>query len=146
MLPNHFFGLDVEVVKELLPLGDAVVGAGVTLATALITYIVGRRRNRAEVDNLQAEKKSIEAASGVSTAEAAQVLSEAAAMAVKPLIDRVKEQAEEIRFLNERVVWHRNQLDDLRTHCAHLAAENELLKAKFRLQGESIPELPTEEE
>lgn len=136
--------VDGEVVSQLLPLGDSILGAGVTLVTALFTYVVGRKRATAEVDNLRAEKKSIEAASGVSTAEAAQIISEAAAATVSPLLERIKEQREEIEFLTERSVDYRNQLDAMRTHAARLAAENELMRRKFMLQGEPVPELPKE--
>lgn len=135
---------DLEVVKELLPLGDALIGAVVTLLTAGFTYLIGRRRQTAEVSNLQAEKKSIEAAAGMSHAEASQTLSEAAAMAVQPLIDRIKDQKEEITYLTERLVEKRKLLDEQRTTHARISAENELLKAKFRLQGEVPPELPPE--
>jgi cell shape-determining protein MreC len=137
-----YVSLDTEIVSQLLPLGDSVIGALVTLATALFTYVIGRRRNRAEVDNLQAEKKSIEAASGVSTAEAAQIISEAAAATVQPLVSRVQEQQKEIKYLTERVTWKRAELDRLRTENATLKSENMLLKSRFRLQGETPPELP----
>lgn len=139
-----YFALDSEVVSNLLPLGDSIVGALVTLATALLTYIVGRRRSRVEVDNLQAEKKSIEAASGVSTAEAAQIISEAAAATVQPLVERVREQREEIKYLTEQLVDHRYKNDALRTTVARLSAENQLMRKKFSLQGETPPELPPE--
>lgn len=137
-----YVSLDTEIVSQLLPLGDSVIGAFFTLATALFTYVIGRRRNRAEVDNLQAEKKSIEAASGVSTAEAAQIISEAAAATVQPLVSRVQEQQKEIKYLTERVTWKRAELDRLRTENATLMSENMLLKTKYRLQGETPPELP----
>lgn len=140
----YILALEPDMLKDLLPLGDAIVGAVVALATSLFTYVVGRRRSRAEVDNLQAEKKSIEAASGLSTAEAAQVISEAAAATVQPLIDRVHQQQEEIKYLTDRVVWKRGQLDLLRTENAKLKAENELFRQRMRLQGETPPELPPE--
>lgn len=139
---QHFDSMDTEIVSQLLPLGDSVIGAVVALATALFTYVVGRRRNRVEVDNLQAEKKSIEAASGLSTAEAAQIISEAAAATVQPLVSRVQEQQKEIKYLTERLTWKRSELDRIRTENAHLRSENELLKNRFRLQGETPPELP----
>jgi predicted nuclease with TOPRIM domain len=139
---QHFDSMDTEIVGQLLPLGDSVIGAVVAVATALFTYVVGRRRNRVEVDNLQAEKKSIEAASGLSTAEAAHIISEAAAATVQPLVSRVQEQQKEIKYLTERLTWKRSELDRIRTENAHLRSENELLKHRFRLQGETPPELP----
>lgn len=139
---QQFDSMDSEIVSQLLPLGDSVIGAAVTIATALFTYVVGRRRNRVEVDNLQAEKKSIEAASGLSTAEAAQIISEAAAATVQPLVSRVQEQQKEIKYLTDRLTWKRSELDRIRTENAQLRSENELLKNRFRLQGETPPELP----
>jgi small-conductance mechanosensitive channel len=142
MQPSDFLSaIDSEVVSQLLPLGDSIIGAGVTLLTALFTYLVGRRRSAQEVQNLQAEKESIEAASGVSTASAAQIISEAAAATVSPLLSRIKEQREEIEFLTGKNVDYRNQLDELRTEIAKTAAQNELMRRKFMLQGEIPPEL-----
>jgi NAD-dependent DNA ligase len=140
----YLLAVEPEMVKELLPLGDAVVGAVAAIIGSIFTYILGRRKSSQEVENLQAEKKSIEAASGLSTAEAAQVISEAAAAMVQPLIDRVHQQQEEIKYLTDRVVWKRGQLDELRTLNAKLRAENELYRQKFKLQGETPPELPPE--
>lgn len=145
MQPYYFLAVELEVVKELLPLGDALIGAAVTLVTAFITYLIGRAKNKAEVSNLQAEKKSIEAASGVSTAEAAQIISEAAAATVQPLTERIREQREEIKELNATIVELKFQLDSMRNHAARVASENLLMRRKFELQGESIPELPPEE-
>jgi hypothetical protein len=142
----YLLAVEPEMVKELLPLGDAVIGAIAAIIGSAFTYILGRRKATQEVENLQAEKKSIEAASGLSTAEAAQVISEAAAAMVQPLIDRVHQQQEEIKYLTDRVVWKRGQLDELRTANAKLRAENELYRQKFRLQGETPPDfdLPPE--
>lgn len=141
-MQQHFESLDTDIVSQLLPLGDSIIGAGITLVTALFTYVIGRRKNQQEVENLQAEKKSIEAASGVSTAEAAHIISEAAAATVQPLIARVREQQEEIKYLTSRVIWKRSELDRLRSENARLRSENELLKNRFRMQGETPPELP----
>lgn len=138
MQEDHFFqALDSGVVEQLLPLGDSIIGALVTLATAAITYGIGKARSKAEVENLQAEKKNIEAATGVTTADAAKVISEAAAATVQPLIERIKEQRSEI-------TEYRDECDNLRTQNARLLAENELMRTKFKLQGETPPELPSQ--
>lgn len=52
---------------------------------------------------MEAEKKSIEATSNVTSAEAAQIISAAAAATVQPLVERVREQGEEIKIL-KRVI------------------------------------------
>lgn len=138
---HYLLAVDVEMVKELLPLGDALVGGFVTLAVAGFTYVIGRRKATAEIDNLQAEKKSIEAASGFSTAQAAQVISEAAAATVGPLTERLKDQREEIKDLTNRNVAKRHLIDELKTQLAETKAENILLRRKFELQGEKPPEI-----
>lgn len=144
MQPLFWLAMDMGVVKELLPLGDALVGALVTLMTAGFTYLIGRRRQSAEVSNLQAEKHTIEAAAGMSHAEALQTLSEAAVYVAAPLKERVKEQQQEIKYLSERLVCKRTEMDKMRTEMATLKAENELMRTKFKLQGEVPPELPPE--
>lgn len=130
------------IISDVLPAGNELLVAIVSLSASVLTYIVGRAKNKAEVENLKAEKKSIEAASGVSTAEAASVISKAAASTIQPLMQRVAEQAEEIKFLTDRNVSYRNELEIYRTQMAKMAAENLLMKEKFRLQGEEVPELP----
>lgn len=139
-MSDHLFGID-GVVDQLLPLGDSIIGAAVTLVTAGITYAVGRARTKAEVDNLMAEKKAIEAATGVSTAEAAQVISEAAAATVQPLLDRIRQQREEILYFNERHAYYLNEIEKVRTEKARTDSENALLKRQLILLGEPIPTL-----
>lgn len=140
-MSDHFFGLDPGIVDQLLPLGDSILGATVTLLTAGITYAVGRAKTKAEVDNLMAEKKAIEAATGVSTAEAAQVISEAAAATVQPLLDRIRQQREEILYFNERHAYYLNEIEKIRTDKAKVESENALLKRQLILLGEPIPTL-----
>jgi hypothetical protein len=137
---QDYVSMDGEIISELLPLGDALVGAGVTLATALFTYLIGRRRAQAEIGNLLAEKKSIEAASGVSTAEAAQIISEAAAATVQPLMERVREQRLEIKELTQLSSERRIIIERLRDELAEMRSENQLLRNRFKLQVETPPE------
>lgn len=146
MPPYYFLAVDLEVVKELLPLGDTLVTGVLTVITPVITYFLGRKRQKQEIENLQAEKKSIEAASGLSTAEAAQVISEAAAATVQPLIDRVHRQQDEIKYLTDRLVWKRGQMDEMRTDLAKLRAELELYRQKQKLQGKPLLEFTPEDE
>lgn len=118
--------MDAEILSQLLPLGDSVIGAGVTIFTALFTYIIGRRRAHQEL-------KSLEAASGVSTAEAAQILTQAAAATVQPLLERLKEQREEIKELSKLSSDRRYELDLLRTELAEVKAENEIIRRQLLL-------------
>lgn len=143
-MQDHFFSLEPGVIEQILPLGDSIIGAFVTLLTAGATYAIGRARRNAELDNLKAEKRSIEAASGVSTAEAAQVISEAAAATVQPLLDRIREQRQELKYYVDRNTYYLQELDKVRAELARVQAHNELMKRKFFLQGETIPELPKE--
>lgn len=143
-MSDHFLGIDPGVIQQLLPLGDSIVSASVTLLTAGITYAVGRSRTKAEVDNLMAEKKAIEASVGVTTAEAAHVISEAAAATVQPLLERLREQREEIKFFNERYTKTLNEMDILRNTNARIQSENALLRRQLILLGEEIPTLTEE--
>lgn len=142
-MSNHF-SLDPDVIGQLLPLGDAAIAAFITIVGSVVTYYLGKGKTKQEIDNLKAEKTKIEAASGYTTAEAAQVITAAAANTVSPLLERIKEQREEIKFLTERNVFYRNEIDDVKTHAARLAAENELLRERFKLRGETPPILPPE--
>lgn len=139
-----------ELLEGLLPLGEPLIQAVVTVVTAVFTYLVGRRGRKQELENLQAEKKSIEAASGVSTAEAAQIISQAAAETVKPLLDRLQELREENSRQDEEILEketsirnYKIELEDLKSHAASLAMQNRLMREKFKLQGEVPPEFPT---
>lgn len=143
-MSDHFFGIDPGVIGQLLPLGDSILGTAVTLLTALITYGVGRSRAKAEVDKIYSEKKAIEAASGVSTAEAAQIISEASAAVVQPLLDRIRQQREELMHYSERHIYYLNEIEKVRTERARIDSENALLKRHLILLGETIPTLPPE--
>ncbi len=141
-----------ELFEGLLPLGEPLIQAVVGIVTAVFTYLVGRRGRKQELENLQAEKKSIEAASGVSTAEAAQIISQAAAETVKPLLDRLQELREENTRQDEELLEketairnYKIELEDLKSHAAKLAMQNRLMREKFKLQGEIPPELPSRE-
>jgi predicted nuclease with TOPRIM domain len=140
-----------ELLGGLLPLGDPIITGIFGLVTVLLGWVFGRRKQRQEIDNLQAEKKSIEAASGVSQAEAAQIIAQAAAETVRPLLERLQELREEnarlddeILHLNTSVRNLRIENEELRTHSAKLAVENKLMREKFKLQGDIVPELPPE--
>lgn len=143
-MSDHFLGIDSGIIDQLLPLGDSILGAAVTLMTAGITYAVGRSRTKAEVDKLMSEKKAIEAVAGVSTAEAAHVISEAAAATVQPLLDRIRQQREEILYFNERHAYYLNEIEKIRTDKARVESENALLKRQLILLGEPIPTLTEE--
>lgn len=145
-----FLGAE-DLLGGLLPLGDPIVTGIFGLVTVLLGWVFGRRKNNQEVDNLKAEKKSIEAASGVSQAEAAQIIAQAAAETVRPLLERLQELREENAELDEEIL-HLNtsvrnlriENEELRTHATKLAVENKLMREKFKLQGDVIPELPPE--
>lgn len=137
--------MDPEILSQLLPMGDSAVTAAVTIFTAVFTYAAGRRKGNQEIQNMQAEKRGIEASSEVTTAEAAQIISAAAAATVQPLVERVREQREEIKRLSAKNLELIYESDSLRTKMAEMKAENELMKRKFIFQGEIPPTLPLEE-
>lgn len=139
-----------ELLEGLLPLGEPLIGAAVTLAGLVSTYLIGRKRSKQDLENLQAEKKSIEAASGVSTAEAASIISQAAAETVKPLLERIKEYRAENEELENTLLEretairsYKMDIEELRTDRAKMAVENKLMKERLRLLGESPPEIPS---
>lgn len=134
--------LDSDIVSQLLPLGDSIVGAFVTLVTAFFTYLIGKKRSEIELRSVKEEKDGIEAAAGISTVEAAKIISEAAATSVQPLVERVREQRQEMKYLSERLTESTQLVSTLRNDLATAQAENELLKNRFRLRGETPPELP----
>ena len=136
--------LSAELLDVLLPLGDPLVTGLVTILTIILTRIFTRREQKAKVDNLQAEKKSIEAASGVSAAEAAQIISQAAAETVRPLLDRIRELREENADQDIQILNLKTALDKERQFHARYQAENKLLREHLKMQGLNIPELPPE--
>lgn len=102
----HFdpVAMDSELIAQILPAGDTAVTAAMTIFTAVFTYMVGRKKGNQELLNMEAEKKGIEARSGVTSAEAAQIIAAAAAATVQPLVERVREQREEIKLLKETII------------------------------------------
>lgn len=133
-----------ELLGGLLPLGEPIVTGMFALVTVLLGWVFGRNKNKQEVENLRAEKRSIEAASGVSQAEAAQIISDAAVASVKPLLDRLKEYREENEELDDKILALKHENQQLKTHVARLESENELMRENFKLRGNKIPELPSE--
>lgn len=66
----------------------------VALIASIFSFIAGRRKGSAEIENLKSEKK-------VSEAEAARVLAEAAAQIVSPLLERLRSLQEEVNSLTQ---------------------------------------------
>lgn len=138
-----FLGAE-DLLGGLLPLGDPIVTGIFGLVTVLLGWVFGRRRNNQELDNLKAEKKSIEAASGVSQAEAAQIIAQAAAETVRPLLERLQEYREENEEQDEKIFELKRENKELKTHNSTLEAELQLIREQLKLQGALIPELPSE--
>lgn len=128
----YLFLADIEVFKELLPLGDTIIGGIVTLATGVLTYFVGRKRSTQEVDNLKAEKRSVEATAFASNADAIKTLTESASAMVGPLTERLRVQSEEMKFMNEEKVFLKEELERIKTEYSFLKEENERLKSERR--------------
>jgi hypothetical protein len=138
-----FLGAE-DLLGGLLPLGDPIVTGIFGIVTVLLGWVFGRRKNNQEVDNLKAEKKSIEAASGVSQAEAAQIIAQAAAETVRPLLERLQEYREENEEQDEMILELKRENKELKTRNSTLEAEMQLIREQLKLQGASIPELPPE--
>lgn len=122
------------------------------VALAVVSYFLGRKRNKAEISKLEGEKKSVEAAAGLSTAEAASIISRAAADVVQPLTNRIRElqqesllrdqrYAEEIRRLQNHVRELTEENVKLKTEVAHLKANVTLLAKPHELAHETTKRL-----
>lgn len=138
-----------DYVIPLLQIFGPILG-GVILA--VVTYFLGKRKNRAEIDKLVGEKKSVEAAAGLSTAEAASIISRAAADVVQPLTNRIRElqqeslareqrNAEEVRRLQFHITELTKENVKLKTQLAHLEARLALLSKPSELASETSKRL-----
>lgn len=114
-----------EYVIPLLQIFGPIFGA---LTLALVTYFIGKSKNKAEINKLEGEKKSVEAAAGLSTAEAASIISRAAADVVEPLTNRIRELQQESLARDAR---HADEIRRLQVHIGELTRENVQLKTKL---------------
>lgn len=114
-------------MAEWVPLMQIIgpILGGLTLS--IVTYFLGRKRNRAEISKLEGEKKNVEAAAGLSTAEAASIISRAAADVVQPLTNRIRELQQDSLERDRR---HSEELRRLQNHLAEVTEENVKLKTK----------------
>lgn len=138
-----FLGAE-DLLGGLLSLGDPFIAGVFSIIAVVLGWAFGRRKSNQEVDNLKAEKKSIEAASGVSQAEAAQIIAQAAAETVRPLLERLQEYREENEEQDQKILELKRENKELKTHNSTLEAEMQLIREQLKLQGTSIPELPSE--
>lgn len=119
-------------MPEILTLLIQVVAPTVAV---IVSYLFGKKRQKAEVDRLQGEKKNLEAAAGLSTAEAASIISRAAADVVQPLTNRIRELQEEAKSLADRHAEEMRSLvakyAELEAHVAVVTRENIELKSKI---------------
>lgn len=129
-----------EILEHILPLSETALSAVLAAGSVIFTYVIGRKKSQAELENLKQEKKNMQASSDVSTAEAASIVSSAAATTVQPLLERIKEQREDIKFLTDRNVSLRDEVDTLRITAARLRSENEILSAKLKVH-DNLPEV-----
>lgn len=138
-----------DYVIPLLQIFGPIIGG---IALAVITYFLGRNKNRAEISKLEGEKKNVEAAAGLSTAEAASIISRAAADVVEPLTNRIRElqqdslareqrNAEEVRRLQFHITELTKENVKLKTQLAHLEAKLALLSKPSELANETSKRL-----
>jgi phage shock protein A len=112
-----------EWIPLLQVIGPILGGA----VLAIISYFLGIKKNRAEIAKLEGEKKSVEAAAGLSTAEAASIISRAAADIVQPLTNRIRELQQDSLARDQR---HAEEIRGLQLHIGNLTEENVKLKTK----------------
>lgn len=138
-----------DYVIPLLQFFGPLLGGSIL---AIVTYLLGRRKNRAEISKLEGEKKSVEAAAGLSTAEAASIISRAAADVVQPLTARIRElqeeslardrrNTEEVRKLQSHIMQLTKENVNLKTKLAHLEAKLALLEKPGELAVETSKRL-----
>lgn len=113
-----------EYVIPLLQILGPILG-GIVLA--FVSYFLGRRKNQAEISKLEGEKKNVEAAAGLSTAEAASIISRAAADVVEPLTNRIRELQQESLARDKK---HAEEISRLQFHINEVTRENVQLKTK----------------
>lgn len=138
-----FLGAE-DLLGGLLSLGDPIIAGVFSIAAVVLGWAFGKRKSNQELDNLKAEKRSIEAASGVSQAEAAQIIAQAAAETVRPLLERLQEYREENEEQDQKILELKRENKELKTYNSTLEAEMQLIREQLKLQGTSIPELPPE--
>lgn len=138
-----------EIIIPLLQIFGPILGG---VALAVVTYFLGKKKNRAEINKLEGEKKSIEAAAGLSTAEAASIISRAAADVVEPLTNRIRQlqeeslvrdqrNADEVRRLQSHIIELTKENVQLKTKLAHLEAKLTLLSKPHELANETSKRL-----
>lgn len=138
-----------DILIPLLQIFGPILGG---IALAIVTYFLGKKKNKAEIDKLEGEKKSVEAAAGLSTAEAASIISRAAADVVQPLTNRIRQlqqeslernkiYTEEIKRLQEHIAELTRENVQLKTKLAHLEARLALLSKPTELASETSKRL-----
>lgn len=124
----------MDYLTLLLPYFSSLAVAILGAVGSLISYRKGRERSSAEVDNIKSEKKSIEAAAGLSTAEAASIISKAAAEMLQPLLARQKELQEQVSVLTQENSFLKNKI-------TMLEAQVRIIEKHSELSGEPYPHL-----
>lgn len=148
-----------QFIVDYLPLILAVVSGLFTIGGIVVSYFLGRKKSNAEVAKLEGEKKSVEAAAGLSTAEAASIIAQAAADVVQPLTNRIRELQTEAKAMADRhaedkrlLIERQSRLEkhlaevtkenvDLKTKVAHLEAQIALLSKPSELAQETSKRL-----
>lgn len=118
--------MESAVLAVLKVLGGPLVGGFFSIVALIFGYRFGRAKMNVEIENLKAEKRKIEAATGLSTAEAAAIISQAAASIVEPLTERIKD-------LQESNLSLTRALSEVKEENMHLKAQVAELTAKINL-------------
>jgi phage shock protein A len=119
----------------------ALVQGSMTALLSVITYFQGRKRGNAEVEKIKVEKKSIEAAAGLSTAEAASIIAQAAADVVQPLTNRIRELQQQNLDQQNQISGLARENTDLRNKVTFLETQVALVQKSSALTGEVYPHI-----
>lgn len=122
------FASEFEVIKELLPLGDSIITAVMTVGAGIGSYFIGKKKQNQELENLKAEKKAIESEASSSLAEATRMITDSASAILGPITIRLKEQTEENRLLREMNLFLNKELEQIKVLYQKALSELERIK------------------
>lgn len=117
----------LKVILEWLPLIQSIAAVLAIFVGPIIGYLLGRKKYAAEIKVLNATVEEKEAVENKANAEAARIISEAAAVVVKPLLERISALQQDIQHLTTENICLKNSLAELKSELALLRTEKDLI-------------------
>lgn len=128
--------MDGNLLQDLMPILTVALSGALVIIGNIVTYRLGKAKNAAELEKLRSERNNMEAATGLSTAEAASILSQAAADIVQPLTVRIKELQSEVAKLTTENAQLKNKVTELEAKVSLVEKQKEII-------GEDFPYIPS---